>query len=171
MITPEIRFYARLEYCKDSKKTPKYKIVARAGYYEPMESLKSKKGEITFYLMEKLKEGANVPSVRLQGKNSLNFTGLKEYFQDGKLSGFAYGYPLSEPTYSKDKKPNPFYKYRKDAFLFIVHQKEQEPTPDYFEMVVLADAKCLASAYCKQLQMGGFDDALADLRKQAMPPI
>lgn len=31
--------------------------------------------------------------MRLQAKNSLNFTGLKDYFVDGKLSGFAYGYP------------------------------------------------------------------------------
>ena len=168
MITPDIRFYAKLEYCKDSKKTPKYTVTERAGYYPPMENLKGKNGLITFYLMEKLKEGTNVPSVRLQGKKSLNVTGLKEYFQDGKLSGFAYGYPPSEPTYSSKQIKNPFFDYKKDAFLFIVHQTEPEPTPDVIEMVVLADAKCLASSYCKQLQMGGFDEALDDLRKQAV---
>ena len=49
-------------------------------------------------LMEKLKDGANVPAMRLQAKDSLNFTGLKDYFIDGKLSGFAYGYPLADET-------------------------------------------------------------------------
>lgn len=93
MITPNIRYYAKMEYDTNSKKTPKYVIKAEAGFYEPMEHIKGRNGLVSMYLMEKLKEGANVPSMRLQAKDSLNFTGLKDYFVDGKLSGFAYGYP------------------------------------------------------------------------------
>ena len=77
--------------------------------------------------MEKLKEGSNVPSMRLQAKNSLNFTGLKEYFQDGEISGCAYGYPDDKPTYSSKNKPNPFYDYREDGYLFLIHQDENNP--------------------------------------------
>ena len=169
MITPNIRYYARLEYTPGTKQ-PKYIIAAAAGYYEPMERLQGKDGYISFYLLEKLKEGVNAPSMRLQGKNSLNLTGLKDYFVEGKLSGFAYGYPNNKPTYgTKREKANPFFDYRKDAFLFKIHQAESEIIPDVIEMIVLADAKCLAASYCKQLQMGGFDDALNDLRKQAKP--
>ncbi len=135
-----------------------------------MEQLKGRDGQISMYLMEKLKEGENVPSMRLQAIKSLNFTGLKEYFVDGKLSGFAYGYPLDKPTYSKDSKLNPFFEYKEDGFLFLIHQDEQAPEsqiPTSIELVVLEGAKVLISAYCKQLSMGGFDEALEALRKQA----
>ena len=170
MNTPNIRYYARLvNVPPKGKKTPKYTIVAQAGYYPPMEQLRGRDGLVSMNLMEKLKEGSNIPSMRLQAKNSLNFTGLKEYFEDGKLSGYAYGYPLDKPTYSKDNKPNPFYEYKEDGYLFIFYQDEKAPTnliPTRIEMVVLEGAKILVSAYCKQMRMGGFDEALAALRGQ-----
>ena len=171
MNTPNILYYAKMvNSTQKGKKTPKYTITAQAGYYPPMEQLRGRDGLISMNLMEKLKEGDNVPSMRLQAKNSFNFTGLKEYFEDGKLSGFAYGYPLDKPTYSKDDKPNPFYEYRGDGYLFKVYQDEKDPTnltPTCIELVVLEGAKVLISAYCKQLKMGGFDEVLATLRKQA----
>ena len=171
MNTPSIRYYAKMvNTTQKDKKTPKFTIIAQAGYYPPMELLKGKDGHISMNLMEKLKEGSNVPSMRLQAKNSLNLTGLKDYFQDGKLSGFAYGYPLDKPTYSKDSKPNPFFEYRQDGFLFRVYQDEQDPQnviPTSIEFVVLDGAKVLISAYCKQMVMGGFDEALQALREQA----
>ncbi len=171
MNTPNIRYYAKMVYTSQKgKKTPKYTIVFQAGYYPPMESLRGKDGNISLYLMEKLKEGDNIPSMRLQAKNSLNFTGLKEYFQDGKLSGFAYGYPLDKPTFSKKDKPNPFYEYRQDGFLFRIVQDESDPInliPTCIELIVLENAKVLISAYCKQMIMGGFDEALQALRVQS----
>jgi len=171
MSTPNVRYYAKMvNTTQKGKKTPKYTITAQAGYYPPMEQLRGRDGQISMNLMEKLKEGDNVPSMRLQAKNSLNFTGLKEYFMDGKLSGFAYGYPLDKPTYSKDNKPNPFYDYKQDGFLFLVEQDEKDPTnltPTSIELIVLDGAKVLISAYCKQLVMGGFDEALQALREQA----
>lgn len=171
MNTPNIRYYAKLvNTTQKDKKTPKFTIVAQAGYYPPMEQLKGRDGQISMNLMEKLKEGDNVPSMRLQAKNSLNFTGLKEYFIDGKLSGYAYGYPLDKQTYSEKGKQNPFYDYKDDGFLFIIHQNENAPEsqiPTCIELIVLEGAKVLISAYCKQLVMGGFDEALDALRKQA----
>lgn len=173
MITPNIRYYARLEF-DPSTKTPKYKVVAQAGYYEPMEQLRGKDGQIAMYLQGKLKEGENVPSMRLQARRSLNFTGLKEYFKDGRLSGYAYGEPYGKETYSKAKKPNPFYRYKEDGYLFIVHQDQTAQTeaerirPKAIELVVLEGAKVLIAAYCKQLVMGGFNEALTLLRKQAV---
>ena len=171
MSTANIRYYAKLvNTTQNGKKTPKYTIVAQAGYYPPMEQLRGRDGLVSLLLMEKLREGENVPSMRLQAKNSLNFTGLKEYFKDGKLSGYAYGYPLDKLTYSKDEKPNPFYEYKQDGFLFLIHQDDKVPEnqiPTSIELVVLEGAKILISAYCKQLVMGGFDDALEALRKQA----
>ena len=173
MSTPNIRYYAKMvNTTQTGKKTPKYTIIAQAGYYPPMEQLKGRDGLVSLNLMEKLREGDNIPSMRLQAKNSLNLTGLKEYFKDGKLSGYAYGYPLDKPTYSKKEKPNPFYEYKQDGFLFLIHQDEQVPenqVPTSIEFIVLEGAKVLISAYCKQLVMGGFKDALEQLREQAKP--
>ena len=171
MNTPNVRYYAKMvNTTQKGKKTPKYTITAQAGYYPPMELLRGRDGQISMNLMEKLKDGDNVPSMRLQAKNSLNFTGLKDYFQDGKLSGFAYGYPLDKQTYSKDERSNPFFDYKQDGFLFLIEQDEKDPTnltPTSIELVVLEGAKVLISAYCKQLVMGGFDEALQALREQA----
>ena len=173
MITPSICYYAKMVYDTNSKKTPKYVITTQAGYYPPMEQIKGRNGLISMYLMEKLKEGANIPSMRLQAKDSLNFTGLKEYFVDGRLSGFAYGYPLTDKTYSSKKKENPFYEYKDNGYLFIVHQDRNANTapeqirPTVIELIVLDGAKVLISSYCKQLMMGGFDEAIKSLREQA----
>lgn len=170
---PNIRFYARmLNTTQKGKKTPKYTIIGAAGYYPPMELLRGRDTKVSMNLMEKLKEGENVPSMRLQAKGSLNFTGLKEWFVNGRLSGFAYGYPSNKPTYSKDNKPNPFYDYRNDGYLFVVHQDQSNPEnliPTEIELIVLEGAKVLISSYCKQLVMGGFDEALENLRKQVKP--
>lgn len=171
MNTPNIRYYAKMvNTTQKDKKTPKFTIIAQAGYYPPMEQLKGRDGLVSMNLMEKLKEGENVPSMRLQAKNSLNFTGLKEYFVDGKLSGFAYGYPLDKPTYSEKEKTNPFFEYKEDGFLFVIQSDESDTeslTPVVIELIVLEGAKVLISAYCKQLLMGGFDEVLQSLREQA----
>lgn len=171
MNVPNIRYYALLtETTAEGKQTPKYTIVKAAGYYPPMEHLKGKGGKISFYLMEKLKEGLDAPAYRLQGKSSLNFTGLKDYFVDGKLTGFAYGYPFGVATYGKDNKPNPFYQYKAEGYLFKVYQNpdnQNDIKPTQIELIVLADAKPLIASYCKMLQQGGFDEALGLMRQQA----
>lgn len=168
---PNIRFYARLDDCTGNGKIPKYKITAQAGYYPPMEELAGRDGNISMYLQVSKDSGstaANAPAMKLQAKNSLNFTGLKDYFVNGRLSGFAYGYPLGARTYSTKQKANPFFEYKNDGFLFIVHQDQAERVkPSCIELIVLADAKVFISSYCKMLQMGGFNDALQSLRQQA----
>ena len=173
MSTPRIKYYAKLvNTTQTGKVTPKYTITAQAGYYPPMEQLKGRDGFVSMNLMEKLKEGENVPSMRLQAKGSLNFTGLKEYFQDGKLSGYAYGYPDPRPTYSSKDKPNPFFECKQDGYLFLIQEDPSDPTnviPTSIELIVLDSAKVLISAYCKQLTMGGFDEVLEQLRGQAIP--
>jgi hypothetical protein len=168
MNTPNIRYYARLVNTTGGNKTFKYTIVAAAGYYPPMNGFRGRDGKITMYLQQKLKEGLHIPAYWLQVGRSLNFTGLKEFFVDGRLSGFAYGYPFDKPTYSKDNKPNPFYPYKDDGFLFIIHGDSKAPSNIVsIELMVLARARPLIADYCKMLQMGGFNEVLELLRKQA----
>lgn len=172
--TPNIRYYARLDYDKASKKTPKYVITQQAGFYPCMQELVGRNGKISMFLLSSRESGCkkdNAPAMRLQAKGGLNFTGLKDYFVEGGMSGFAYGYPLATETYSKKKKENPFYKFKDDGFLFIVHYDKDTPDgvikPSCFELIVLEGAKVLISSYCKQLMMKGFDEALKSLREQA----
>ena len=168
---PQVRYYARLiNTTPKGKKTPKFTIIEAIGYYPPMENLKGRDGKISFNLMEKLKEGINVPSMRLQGKNSLNFIGLKDYFIGGKLSGVAYGYPSDKATYSNKNLPNPFYRYKNDGFLFVMKADAENPNnvvPTEIELIVLTDARLLISAYCSQMAMGGYDEEIRILRKSA----
>jgi len=166
-----ITYYARMDYDPRSGRTAKYTITAEAGVYPPMEVLKGRDGKVSMYLMEKPAASAeNAPSVRLQAKNSLNFTGLKEYFVGGKVSGYAYGYPLADETYSAKRYKNPFYEYKNDGFLFIVHTEKIDnamtrvPT---IELIVIDGGKVLISSYCKALMMHGYDEELGLLRELA----
>jgi hypothetical protein len=174
MVNANVKYYARMDYNPKSGKTPKYTITAQCGFMPEMDALKGKDGKINVYLMEKLKDGCNVPSTRLQAKNSLNLTGLKDYFVDGKVSGYAYGNPPETPTYSSKNKPNPFFTCRNDGFLFVIHfDKNEQPEdeaikPTCIEMLVLAGAKVMISTYCKQLVIGGFDEVLAQMRQSAI---
>jgi hypothetical protein len=171
---PKIAFYGMLSYDKSSGKTPKYVLSKAAGFYPPFNELKGRNGRVSFYLMEKLKEGANVPSMRLQcTKNSMNFTGLKDYFIEKKISGYAYGEPLQEPTFSTKNKVNPFFDYKSDGYLFIVKQgetysaEEKCNIPIEIEFLIIEGGRVLAPRYLKQLMMGGFDEEIEELRKHA----
>lgn len=176
MKTPLITYYANFQYDTSSGKIPKYTMTRSAGYYPPMEQLKGRNGRISVYLQESQRSGvtkASAPEMRLQARGSLNLTGLKHLYRDGQLSGYAYGYPPSEPTYSRDNKPNPFYQNAQDAFVFRVFCDDNALTaaqrlrPANFEMVVIEGAKILAPAYGKMVQLGNFDEVLDALRQQA----
>lgn len=176
MRNPVIRFYAKMVDCTGKLKHPKYVITEQAGYYPPMDKLIGRDGKVSMQLLASGESGSkkeNAPAMKLQAKNSLNFTGLKDYFVDGMASGFACGCPSDKETYSKKNKVNPFFEYKDDGFLFIIHQDEkaekevEKIRPSCIELIVLEGAKVLIESYCKQLKMGGFDEALNALRKQA----
>ena len=113
----------------------------------------------------------NTPKMRLQAAKSLNFTGLKDYFVDGKVSGYAYGNPPKGETYPYKGKqaPNPFADNQQDGFLFVVHQTGDNLLPDYLELLVIGgcNADKMAARYVKQLEMGGYDTTLQMLRQWA----
>ena len=170
MNIPPITYYAVFELnTPKGNKTPKYTIVSSSGYYPPMHKLKGRDGQISMYLMEKLKEGLSVPAMRLQAKGGLNFTGLKDYFEDGKISGYAYGNPYERETFGKEEKANPFFKHKDDCFLFQMHDatdSEGKQIVKSFELIVLSGRKSFGAAFCKALQQGCFDEALRGVREQ-----
>lgn len=67
--------------------------------------------------------------------------------------------------------PTRFFENQNDGFLFLIHIDEAQPDgkviPTSIELIVLEGAKALIKAYCKQLVMGGFDEALQNLRELA----
>lgn len=175
MIQPTIKFYGRLDYNTKSGKSPKYVLVRAWGDYSPMNKLKGRDSMVSMYLLPKREgQSSNCPQMHLQAKGSLNLSGLKDYFINGKLSGFAFGFPPSTPIYSSKAKPNPFYQYKEDGFLFVVHQDKEAPTsaeqqrPDYIELLVLDGCKILIGSYCKQLSAGSFDEILNVLRRDSV---
>lgn len=163
-----VEYYAFFENVTEpARKTPKFRMKVSAGYYPVMEELKGRDGKVCLYYQTKSAVGDDKPTYWLQAKNSLNLTGLKEYFVNGRYCGFAFGYPYGREFYGKDNKPNPFYKNRKDGFLFKFHFRDDGEIGG-FEMIVLSGAKSLIGAYCKMLVDGGFDEELEELRKLAV---
>ena len=79
MNTPRIKYYARLDYNRQSGETPKYTITEEAGFMPEMEQLKGRDGKVSMYFMRKNKDDkGSTPPMRLQAKGNLNFTGLKD---------------------------------------------------------------------------------------------
>lgn len=170
MSKPSIRYYAKMELVPGTK-TPKYVVTSQCGYYPPMEKLRGKDGKISMYLMEK-REGqpSNTPPMRLQAARSYNFTGLKDYYRDGDLSGFAYGYPPDNDKYRCNGREVdcPFKDYKKDAYLFCIEKGDTaDLTPKSIELIVLEGAKTLAPTYCRALMDGLWNDTLKELRSLA----
>lgn len=181
MNTAVISAYFYFELVKGAGKTPKYRVIKMAGYYPPFETLKGVrgdgKGKITVFMLDAIdKTNGRSPETRLQAARSLNLTGLKRYWQDGKLSGYAYGNPPQGETYGNKKTlQNPFYPdYVADGFVFKFGDvvkctlgSIEYILPECFEMLVIDKGGILAAAYCTQLKNGGFDGQLNELREQA----
>lgn len=168
----EVVWYGKfINTTKEGAKSPKYTCVKSWGIYNPMESLKGRDGRISFYLLESTqsgsKESSSTPPMKLQAKASLNLTGLKNYYIDGRLSGYAYGNAYSKATYGKDNKINPFGANCKDGFLFRFQIEEGNNIPKGFEMLVIPGVSNLVANYCQMLQLGGFNSLLDEVRKLA----
>lgn len=174
---PSILFYGFFELTEGTQKTPTYELTKCVGAYAPF-AVKPiynvRKKNVTLYLGRAINDNPNAPAMRIY-KSSLNVTGLKDLFHKGGLTGYAYGYPPTTQYYGeKATSLNPFYNYRTDAFLFVIHYGKQrgkrDTTPRTIEILVLEGARVLIPLYAKQLQIGGFDTDLEGLRKSATAP-
>lgn len=174
---PQILFYGNFELTESNRSTPIYELTKCVGSYAPFEAApiyNVRNKNITLYLGRAINDNPNAPAMRVY-KGSLNVTGLKDLFTKGGLTGYAYGYPPTAQYYGEKKpSPNPFYNYRTDAFLFIIHYQKQrakkDTTPRTIEILVLEGARVLIPLYAKQLQIGGFDTDLERLRFDATAP-
>lgn len=167
---PILVYYAVMVDCTKGK-TPKYRVEKEALSYPPMKDLIGKDGFVSMYFKPNVSSKPDAPEMNLQAKDSLNFTGLKFFKADGAMNEWAYGNPMQSPSYSKDNKPNPFYKYRHSCYVFRMHYKGSN-RPSAIELFVLAGDEWdrleqMAPSYCKQFSMGCYNEEIAALRKQA----
>lgn len=155
---------------KTNAKTPRYDCIRKAGFYEPMESLKNKDGILYAYLSE-TRGIINSPDRRradrfLHTSKSLNISSVYLMLDPVPNLGFVgFGNPDPNKTYGgKNKKPNPFFNYRNDAFLFVVSEDWES-----IEMLILSNGKFTIESNEKRLADGYFDETLAELRKVSQP--
>lgn len=166
-------FFERVEVKSNGEpyKHPKYTSKVEWGRYSPMDALRGKDGLISLYLLPSIESGSkdstSTPPMKLQAKNSLNLTGLKNYYVAGELSGLAYGNPYNKPTYGKNNKINPFGDDCKDGFLFLFKYADGSNIPTGFEMMVIPNVGSLILNHCEMLRFGNYDMFLEDVRKQA----
>lgn len=155
---------------KANGKTPRYDCVSKAGCYEPLEMLTSKAGLLYAYLSE-TRGVINSPDNRradrfLHTSDSLNISSVYLLSEPvGGLGFVGYGNPDPNKTYGgKNKKPNPFFNWRNDGFLFVVSSDWQ-----YIEMLILPNGRYTLESNAKRLKDGYFDEMLATFRNIAQP--
>jgi len=143
-------------------KTPRYVATAQAGYFKPLNELKSKSGEIVMYYQRNDKCNPNSKAeTRLQCKGSLNFSSI--YLQNMKIGETLIGY--GEPPQTKELKggkQNPFFENKADGYLFLV-----APDLNTIEILIVPNGRYLIQGVAKQLEDGQFNEALNSMRNTA----
>lgn len=179
---PPIRFRALLEL---DEVTPsgviKFRLTHWGGSKEFMTLLHNngrgnrdkKTGRKEIHIKLKKNYQGSDPSTELnfELKNGLNLTGVKNWLEYGKLSGFAYGEPFPKATFKRSGNvlKNYLYQYREDGYIFISTPNPNDPKdhiPIRVEWIVLQGKgmRGLVSTYIPEFREGGFREAL-----EAMP--
>lgn len=180
---PSVIFRGKLAHVEKLKSSEKYRLTLWGGSREFMNELhengQSRKDKTTgkTYIHISFKPNYQSkkdtrPEMNLELKG-LNISGVKNWLEFGKLTGFGYGEPSPDPTYSYSgkRKANYLYKYRDCAILFRFSVNEQDPTdttPTEIEIIVVEGkgARNQARNYLTMLRHGGFDEVLAKMQLQ-----
>lgn len=131
-------------------------------YLYPFEKIKGRNGKISFDYIEER------GTVRLQAKNSLNFTTL---YSIDKHNRYFYGFPYKMPIYSSQNRANPFYHNKNDLFLFVVHQGGCGKVPPIIDLIIIENGFPQRQSLFRKLAKGGFNrflnalDDLPDIRE------
>lgn len=135
---------------KVGAKTPRYDCVAVAGYYNPLDNLKSK-GRLYMYLQNTMGI-INATLERraeryLQTSNSLNFSSI--YLLDNMIEAERENLFVGFGNPNRNKiargKENPFYEYRDDGYLFFV-------SPDWQRIEIVIYQSDKGQCFCNTIQ-------------------
>lgn len=166
--------YIMMDKLKDGPSTPKYVARLIAGDYKPFEGLRTCNG-IGMYLCNtrgivKSPDGRRADKF-LQAKDSLNLTSIYVLdYESSDGSIVAFGNPPTAEKHGKKQKPNPFYGYGGDAFLFLI-TKDKDIKGDWssIEMLVVDGGINTILGNAKALADGEYNDMLNELRASARP--
>ena len=173
---PTVIFRARLEFVDKKKSRDRYKLTHWGGSKEFMPTLhlngKGRADKATGvkpicidFKPNYQSSKSSRPEMNLELKG-LNISGVKNWLEFGKLTGYGYGEFSTSETYAKGGKRsnNYLYPYRDCAELFLFAVNEADPTdttPTAIEWIVLGNGTRLqARNYLTMLMHGGFREAL-----------
>ena len=160
--------YLKLERRQTAKKdgseskTPRYVVIAQAGYFRPLDAIKSANDEIVMYLLRTEKSGnKSGVKTRLQCKGSVNFSSI--YLNDLKNNETLIGH--GEPPQAKELKSgklNPFFDNRQDGYIFVI-----SPDMATIEILIMPQGRQLIAGYAAKLADGFLNAEMHELRKAA----
>ena len=166
---------------KADAKIPRVDATYQAGYHEALEAIKNDKGMIYFNVIGT--DVGNIGStdrrradVCLKSPTAGNFSSIymlelgveDEIVGYGNPSGAEYFKPKktkrADGTIKTVARPNPFYKYRNDGFLFIA-----KPDFSVLEIIIVQNGRFYIQSEAKKYADGQMNDVLATLRAAAQP--
>lgn len=134
------------------------------GGYKGLTNFVNHKNQLFFYKTP-CRDFINTDSKRLSEwsltGNGLNFSSI--YIDDLDCPEIGYGYPNAKRQLSNGS-ANPLFDFRNDGYLFLINKDYSE-----IDILIIPDGRNLISSYYQKLIDGGFDDEIAELRKQAKP--
>ena len=165
---------------KADAKIPRVDVTAQAGYYEPLQSLKNPSGMVFFNVLG-TRGVINDTDLRRADVwlqcSAGNFSSvymMPELCKENEI--VAHGCPATveffkaktvkyaDGTTKTKPRPNPFYKYRNDGFMFIA-----KPDFTMIEIIVVQNGKHFIQSECQRYAGGGMNEVLATLRAAACP--
>lgn len=149
-------FFSKFNICGNTA-TPKYVLSQWLGKYPPLRYLVGKDGKISFYLQTPISESSGAPQYRLQGKSSINITGL---WPCG--NNVYFGQPPRGQRYSAKQKVNPFAGHEMDGFLFIF-----APDMTSFEMLVFSGQRLNIGQIAQDVANGCYQREIKELEQRA----
>jgi hypothetical protein len=164
---PKVGLRLVMKRIYNGKKTPKYGLCGWSGDRAEMQfwhdNFTGRDG-ICGYLKNNISSKSNAPEMNFELKNGFNLTGLKQWWTEGRVSGFAYGEPdTRKDVGNKHTRANPFYPSRTDdCFLFRSNPSKSDASntlPDELEIIVLKGrgASKQGRMYLSILRNGGFE--------------
>jgi len=154
---------------KTGAKIPRYDLTRMAGYYKPIDSMKTNRGLVYLYLTE-TRGIINSPDQRradrfLMGKDSLNFSSVFLFDCSTLIDGnrlIGYGNPNRAATFGKNKTKNPFLECKDDGFLFLISNDWQT-----IETLIIPNGYNTILGNAKALADGVYTEALETMRTTA----
>jgi hypothetical protein len=124
------------------------------------------KGQLFFYkspAKDIIKSDLKRKAVWMLTSRNVNISSM--YIDIPEHPQYAYGNPpYSQMLGSKKDKPNPFYLYRNDLYLFLINSDYSE-----IEIIIIPEQKNLWNTYYFKLIHGEFSEQIELLKKDSKP--